>query len=64
MDFLSCPNRVELPKSVLSVWGQEIFFCMFIILCHKGCVIESVAESSLLSKDEPLTPNIDKVMAV
>ena len=29
-----------------------------------GVLLEGVVDSSLLSEDEPLTPNIDKVMEV
>ena len=49
---------------ILSVWGQVIFFGFFIFPVSRGVQLKGVAESSLLSKDEPLTPNIDKVMAV
>ena len=48
---------------VLSVWGQDLF-CVFNFYATSGVILKSMIESSLLSKDEPLTSNIDEVMAV
>ena len=52
-------------RVLLSVWGQEIIsFCVFNFYATSGVILKSMIESSLLSKDEPLTSNIDEVMAV
>ena len=48
---------------VLSVWGQQDNICYFFVICVlSGTFPKGMAEGSLLSKDECLTPNIDKVM--
>ena len=53
------------PQVLLSVWGQEIFFCcIFIFMPQVVSKLKGVVESSLLFEDESLTPNIDEVMAV
>ena len=49
---------------LLSVWGKEIFFCIFVFYVSIGVLLKGMIKSCLLSKDEALTPNIDKVMAV
>ena len=49
---------------ILSVWSQEIFFCILMFCVKRGVQLKGVAKISLLSKDECLTPNIDEVMAV
>ena len=48
-------------SAVLSVWGQLIFFC-FHFYARVCMLSKDMGESFLLSKDEPLTPNIDGVM--
>ena len=52
--------------SLLSVWGQLIFcFSIFIFMPDLACYyIKGMGKSFLLSKDEPLTPNIDGVVAL
>ena len=48
-----------------SVWGQEIyFFSIFFFNALFGMLLKDMGERFLLSKDEPLTPNIDGVMAL
>ena len=48
---------------VLSVWDEHLFlFSLF--MPYLACYLKGVVERSLLSKDEPLTLNIDKVMSV
>ena len=50
---------------VLSVWGQEIyFFSIFFFYALFGMLLKGMGERFLLSKDEPLTPDIDGVMAL
>ena len=49
---------------LLSVWGQLIFFSIIILLPHLACYQKGMGESIILSEDEPLTPNIDGVMAL
>ena len=49
---------------ILSVCPGLIFFLYFHFSCLNCCVIEGMDESFLLSKVEPLTPNIDGVMAL
>ena len=49
---------------ILSVWGQETFFCILIFYFANGVQLKGMGESLLLSKDEPLTHNIDGVMAL
>ena len=48
---------------VLSVWGQEICFFSFFNAVI-GMLLRGMGERFLLSKDEPLTPDIDGVMAL
>ena len=43
--------------------GSRIF-CIFIFYVTNGVQLKGVAKRSLLFKNEPLTLNIDKVMAV
>ena len=50
---------------ILSVWGQLIiFFSIFNFNVSIGMSLKGMIEKSLLFEDEPLTPNIDKVMPV
>ena len=50
---------------VLSVWGQLIiFFHVFIFCAYFGMLLKGMGESFILSEDEPLTPNIDGVVAL
>ena len=51
-------------KSTVCLGSGNIFFVFSFICVTKGAQLKGVAESSLLSKNEPLTPNIDKIMAV
>ena len=44
--------------------SKNIIFLYFDVYVTSGVSLKGVAESSLLSKDEPLTPKIDEVMAV
>ena len=44
--------------------STNIFFSIFICYAWFGMVSKGMVESFLLSKDEPLTPNIDGVMAL
>ena len=55
---------ILLKCEVLSVWGQLIFFSLFIFHAWFGMLSKSVGESFILSKDEPLTPNIYGLMAL
>ena len=61
-------NDVSRPihlKSCCLFWVNVIVFFSFSVLYLMRCVIEgSMAESSLLSKDELLTPNIDGIIAL
>ena len=50
-------------SNILSVWGQD-FFCIFIFYFASGVQLKSMDEIFLLSGDEPLTPNIDGVVAL
>ena len=51
--------------NILSVWGGlNIFFSIFIVYAWFGMLSTGRSESFLLSKYEPLTPNIDGVMAL
>ena len=47
---------------LLSVWGQEILFYIFIVLI--GVILKGVVKRSLLFKDELLTLDIDGFMPV
>ena len=47
---------------LLSVWGQEFFYFHFYALF--GMLSKGMGGRFLLSKDEPLTPDIDGVMAL
>ena len=50
---------------ILSVWGgQNYFFSVFIFYARFGMLLKGMGESFLLSEDEPLTPNIDGLMAL
>ena len=49
---------------LLSVWGQLIIFFHFHFHAWFGMLPKGMGESFLLSEDEPLTPNIDGVMAL
>ena len=49
---------------ILSVCPGLIFFCIFTCCVLFGVLLEGMVDSSLLSKDESLTPNIDKVIGV
>ena len=40
------------------------FFCIFIFYVLTVVLLKGMGESFLLSEDEPLTPNIDGVMAL
>ena len=42
----------------------KLFFSIFMFYAGFGMVLKGMGESFLLSKDEPLTPNIDGVMAL
>ena len=54
-----------LADNVLSVWGQEIYFFLFsFFMPDFGMLLKGMGESFILSEDEPLTPNIDGVMAL
>ena len=44
--------------------GLITYFCIFIVYVLIGVLLKDMVESCLLSKDELLTPNIGKVMAV
>ena len=48
---------------LLSVWGQEFFF-YFHFYALFGMLLKGIGERFLLFKDEPLTPDIDGVMAL
>ena len=51
--------------SILSVCGQAIyFFSIFFFNALFGMLLKGMGERFLLSKDEPLTPDIDGVMAL
>ena len=43
---------------------SRCFFCIFSFHVTSGVYLKGMIESSLLSKDEPLNPNIDEVMMV
>ena len=50
--------------TILSVWANNINFLPFHFYVSIGMLLKGTVESSLLSKDELLTQNIDKNMAV
>ena len=51
--------------SLLSVWGQKIyFFSIFLFYALFGMLLKCMGERFLLSKDESLTPDIDGVMVL
>ena len=51
-----------MPLSLLSVWGQEVYiFSIFIFYALFGMLLKGMGERLLLSKDEPLFPDIDGV---
>ena len=43
--------------------SRNKYFCILIFYVKKGMQLKVIVERSLLSKDEPLTSNIGKVMA-
>ena len=43
---------------------KYIFFSVFIFYACFGMLSKGIGESFILSEDEPLTPNIDGVMAL
>ena len=47
------------PPTVCLPWTY-IFFCIFIFYGLIGVLLKGMGDSSLLSKDELLTPNIDE----
>ena len=50
---------------VLSVCpGLIIYFCIFMFYVLTVLLLKGMGESFILSEDEPLTPNIDGVMAL
>ena len=49
---------------VLSVWGGLNYFFCFHFYARFGTLLKGMGKSFLLSKDEPLTPNIDGVMTL
>ena len=51
-------------SSTYCLFVVKIFFVFLYVYDTSGVYLKGVAESSVLSKDEPLTPNIDEVMAV
>ena len=44
--------------------ADKIIFSIFIFYSWFGMLLKGVGESFLMFKDEPLTPNIDGVMAL
>ena len=50
-------------ERLLSVWGQQYFFCFFVLCVLKGIFLKGMCERYPLSKDERLTPATAKVMA-
>ena len=44
--------------SILSVWGEQHYFPIFMFCVLFGVLLKGVIGSSLLPTDEPLTPNI------
>ena len=51
--------------TILSVWNQVIYLLLFSFFCALfGMLLKGMGEIFLLSKDEPLTPNIDGVVAL
>ena len=63
---LSCPLAfLSGDLSLLvSVWGQEVFCKFRVFYFASGVQLKGMGESFLLSGDEPLTPNIDGVVAL
>ena len=45
-------------------WGKQNYFFYFHFYALFGMSLKGVVESSLLSKEKPLTPNINKVIRV
>ena len=56
--------RISLHLLILSVCPGLIFFCIFIFNVLTVVLLKGTGFSFLLSDDEPLTPNIDGVMAL
>ena len=46
------------------LFGVKIFFSIFMFYVSIGVLLKGVVESSLLSKDELLTPYIDGVLVL
>ena len=52
-------------QEVLSVWGQEIIYSSInAIFVSRGMFLNGMNDRFLLSQDERLTPDIDKVVAI
>ena len=51
-------------NGIVCLGSRNIFICIFNFYVASGVQLKGMIESFLLSKDEPLTPNIDEVMAV
>ena len=49
---------------IMSVCPGLIFFCIFIFYVLTVFLLKGMGESFLLFKDEPISPNIDEVMAL
>ena len=64
VSFVSGSSSFSISVNLLSVCPGLIFFCTFIFYVLFGVLLEGVVDSSLLSKDELLTPDIDEVMAL
>ena len=52
------------PVQLLCVWGEQHIYSYFVVICvWVGMFLKKVIESSLVSKEARLTPNIiDQVM--
>ena len=60
-----CCSKQRRASSVLSVWGHLIIIFLFsFFYARVGMLSKCMGERFPLSKDEPLTPNIDGVMAL
>ena len=51
-------------KLIYCLFGVNYFFSIFIFYAWFGMLSQGIGESFILSEDEPLTPNIDGVMAL
>ena len=60
----SLPSMTSYRVKHYCLFGVKIFFCIFNFYKTSGVQLKGMIESSLLSKNEPLTLDIDGVVAL